>query len=102
LFPIEEGKSTIDAYRAKVTVVSGFGQSMTLTKNSENIPILVKPLPPPPASEVFSGAIGEFQMRADLESTSVVAHQPFMVKVHVEGRGNAKQFELPPPTLPPD
>lgn len=102
LFPIEDGKAVIDPYRAKVTVVSGFGQAMTLTKNSESIPILVKPLPKAPDGILFSGAVGEFQVRTDLESPSVVAHQPFVVKVHVEGRGNAKQFELPNLNLPPE
>lgn len=103
LFPIEEGKSTVDPYRAKVTVVGGFGQGMTVTKDSESIPILVKPLPKEPAGgSLFSGAVGEFQIKADLDDTTVVAHQPFSVKIHVEGRGNAKQFELPSLNLPPD
>jgi hypothetical protein len=102
LFPIEEGKAVVDAYRAKVTVVGGFGESMTLTKNSETIPILVKPLPKQTGTAMFSGAVGEFQIKADLDSRTMVTHQPFSLKVHVEGRGNAKQFELPALDLPPD
>jgi hypothetical protein len=102
LFPIEEGKATVDAYRAKVTVVGGLGESMTLTKNSESIPILVKPLPKDNGTSVFSGAVGEFQMKADIDGGTVVTNQPFAVKIHVEGRGNAKQFELPGLNLPPD
>lgn len=100
LFPIEEGKATIDGYKAKVTVVSGFGKNVTSTKTSQVIPILVKPLPEAGKPAAFSGAVGEYQIKAQIESTSVVAHQPFALRVHVEGRGNAKQFELPNPTLP--
>lgn len=100
LFPIESGKALIDAYRAKVTVLGGFGKALTNTKNSAEIPILVKPLPEAPAGAVFSGAVGEFQMKAASDTTSVVAHQPFSIKVRIDGRGNAKQFELPNLQLP--
>ncbi len=100
LFPIEEGKATVDAYKAKVTVVSGFGKGITSTKMSQVIPVLVKPLPEAGKPANFSGAVGEFQIKAQIETNSVVAHQPFSLRVHVEGRGNAKQFELPNPTLP--
>lgn len=100
LFPIEAGKSTIDAYRAKVTVIGGFGRTLTNTKNSAEIPILVKPLPTAPMDAVFSGAVGEFQIKSASDSTSVVAHQPFSIKVRIDGRGNAKQFELPNLQLP--
>jgi hypothetical protein len=101
LFPIEAGKATVDAYRAKVVVVGGFGRAMTSTKSSQSIPILVKPLPEVSQQAVFSGAVGEFQMNSKIESLSVVAHQPFSLKVRVDGRGNAKQFELPNMDLPP-
>lgn len=100
LFPIEAGKSEIDEYRAKVTIVGGFGRAVTSTKNSTKIPILVKPLPDAPMGAVFSGAVGEFQMKSMSESTSVIAHQPFSIKVRIDGRGNAKQFELPNFELP--
>lgn len=100
LFPIEDGKATIDAYRAKVTVVGGMGKSLTSTKSSEVIPILAKPLPEAGKPANFSGAVGDYQLTAQVESRSVVAHQPFTLKVHIEGRGNAKQFELPNPQLP--
>lgn len=100
LFPIESGKALIDAYRAKVTVLGGLGRAITNTKNSSEIPILVKPLPEAPADAVFSGAVGEFQIKSASDSSSVVAHQPFSIKVRVDGRGNAKQFELPNFQLP--
>lgn len=100
LFPIEEGKATIDGYKAKVTVVSGMGKGITSAKTSQVIPILVKPLPEAGKPANFSGAVGEYTLQAKVDSTSVVAHQPFSLHVHVEGRGNAKQFELPNPQLP--
>lgn len=95
LFPIDEGKAVIDPYKAKVVLVGGMGQAMTVTKNSDPIPVLVKPLPVEGRPADFSGAVGEYQMKAEIEAGTVVAHQPFLLKVRFEGRGNAKQFELP-------
>jgi len=102
LFPIEAGKATIDEYRAKVTVMGNMGQILTSTKGSQEIPILVKPLPEAGKPALFSGAVGDYQMSATVESKSVVTDQPFAIRVHLEGRGNAKQFELPNPNLPHD
>lgn len=97
LFPIEVGKAVIDPYQAKATIIGGFGfgQGFQATKSSENIPIMIKPLPEAGKPEDFTGAVGEFQMIVDAPNKSIVAHQPFPLKVRFEGRGNAKLIELP-------
>lgn len=101
LFPIDEGKAVIDPYKAKVVIVSALGQALTATKNSESIPVLVKPLPVVGRPADFNGAVGEYQMKAEVEAGTVVAHQPFLLKIRFEGKGNAKQFELPNLNLNP-
>ena len=102
LFPIEEGKAKIDPYKLKATIISGFGfgKGYTGTKASRPIPIAVLPLPAEGRPESFSGAVGEFQMKVEIEDKSVVSHQPFALKIRFEGRGNAKLIELPSLNLP--
>jgi len=102
LFPIEEGKAKIDSYKAKATILRGFGFSRgsTQTKASDMIPIFVKPLPVEGRPADYTGAVGKFQMKADVSEKSVVENQPFSVKLRFDGRGNAKLIELPALNLP--
>ncbi len=104
LFPIEAGKANIDPYKAKATIMGGygFGQGFQATKSSENIPILIKPLPTEGKPSDFTGAVGEFQMIVDAPNKSIVTHQPFPLKIRFEGRGNAKLIELPKLPIGPD
>ena len=97
LFPIAEGKQTIDPYKAKATIAGGFGfgRGFQATKSSDNIPILIKPLPVEGKPDDFTGAVGEFQMTVEAPNKSIITHQPFALKVRFEGRGNAKLIDLP-------
>ena len=97
LFPIDEGKVNVDSYKAKATIVGGygFGRGFSATKASENIPIKIKPLPAEGRPKHFTGAVGEFQMKVEVADKSVVANQPFALKIRFEGKGNAKLIELP-------
>jgi hypothetical protein len=97
LFPIEAGKAKIDSYKAKATIMGGLfsGKGYQATKSSEEIPILIKPLPENGKPDDFTGAVGEFQMMVDAPNKSVVSHQPFPIKIRYEGHGNAKLIELP-------
>ena len=97
LFPIEEGKQSIDPYKAKATIVGGlgFGRGRSQTKSSSNIPILIKPLPVDGKPSDFTGAVGEFQMTVDAPNKSIITHQPFPLRIRFEGSGNAKLIELP-------
>lgn len=101
LFPLEAGKATIDAYKAKVGIISGFGRMIKDTKSSKPVPILVKPLPEEGKPDNFSSAVGQYQITASLDPDSTyVTHQPFILNLRIEGMGNAKQFELPELNLP--
>lgn len=104
LFPIKEGQAIIDSYKAKCTVLSGndpfgalgMGRAFTYTKASEPLKVKVKPLPLEGRPADFSGAVGDFQVTARIDSNNVVAGEPFPFRIRFEGRGNAKLIDIPP------
>ena len=104
LFPIKEGTATVDPYKAKCTVMSGdmfgFGRPYQFTKASQPIPVIVEALPTQGKPESFSGAVGDFDVTSTLDQNTVPVNQPVTLKIHFEGRGNAKLIDLPPLNLP--
>src|SRR5262249_33397605 len=105
LFPIKEGTSTIDPYRAKCTVsvpaAFGFSRPYVFTKASRPVPIQVLEIPTANRPANFTGAVRKFTAQARTDQTTVVAHQPLSIKLRFEGRGNAKLIDLPALSLPP-
>jgi hypothetical protein len=108
LFPIKPGPAVIDEYKIKAQVqmpsnpfgAFGFGKPYTFQKSSERIKINVKPLPTEGRPNSFSGAVGEFEVHAQIEGNQFPVNQPFSLKVRFEGSGNAKLIELPSLDLP--
>lgn len=104
LFPIKPGKTTVDAYKAKCTVLTpssfGFGRPIQLTKASTPITIDVADVPAnKPAN--YTGAVGNFAIKAQFEPPTGTVGQPVTLRVRLEGTGNAKLIELPKLNLPP-
>ena len=95
LFPIDEGQAFIDPYQAKATIMGFNLKNFQTVKSSEQISILIKPLPLEGRPSHFSGGVGNFQMSVGVSDRSVVTNQPFSLKVRFEGMGNAKFIELP-------
>lgn len=108
LFPIKPGIAVIDEYKIKASVqlptsqfgVFGFGKPYNYTRSSERIQIKVKPLPTEGRPQDFSGAVGDFEVSAQVEHQELPQNQPFSLKLRFEGQGNAKLIELPPLALP--
>ena len=105
LFPIKAGTAIVDEYKIKgsVQVPSGpfgFGPTYSFNRASERIKINVKPLPLDGRPKDFSGAVGQFEVRALIEGNQFPVNQPFSLKVRFEGNGNAKLIELPALNLP--
>ncbi len=100
LFPIKAGTAVIDEFKIKATVRNqtefGWGQPHEYTKASRRMSLTVLPLPSEGKSLSFSGAVGQFQIQAQVDGMQVKAGQPFSLKVRFEGQGNAKLIELPP------
>lgn len=105
LFPIKAGVSTIDSYKLRASAImsnplSAFGKPYTFTKANPPVKLDVVPIPAQGQPSDFSGAVGQFRMSAKLDKSAVPANEPFSFKVRIEGRGNAKQIELPTLNLP--
>jgi len=104
LFPISPGRTTIDSYKAKCTVLTassfGFGRPLQVTKLSPpvNIEVLAVPSEGQPGS--YTGAVGKFRVTAAFEPTTGTVGQPVTLRIRFEGQGNAKLIELPPLNLP--
>lgn len=105
LFPISSGKASIDSYTAKCTVITsgnfGFGRPYQFTKASRPLALEVIDIPKENRPKDFTGAVGDFKVSAEVDRTSVPAHQPVTWKIKFFGRGNAKLIDLPAFELPP-
>ncbi|UOF01391.1 BatD family protein [Bdellovibrio reynosensis] len=102
LFPIKAGTANIDEYKIKSRVRTPaqgfggfFGKPYEYTKSSARVPIKVKPLPVEGRPSDFTGAVGQFEVNATVEGTSVPVNQPLSLRVRFEGAGNAKLIDLP-------
>lgn len=102
LFPIKAGNAVIDEYKIKSRVRMpqrgggyGLGPSYEYTKSSPRVSVKVKPLPLEGRPSNFTGAVGDFEVSAQVDSNTVPAHQPLILRVRFEGAGNAKGIELP-------
>lgn len=108
LFPIRPGTAVIDEYKIKAQVqlptspfgAFGFGRPYSYQKSSSRITVNVKPLPVDGKPKDFSGAVGQFEVRTQIEGNQFPVNQPFSLKVRFEGAGNAKLIELPSLNLP--
>ncbi|NQV15255.1 BatD family protein, partial [bacterium] len=78
-----------------------FGGSRKATKNylSNSINISVKSLPEP-RPDNFSGAVGRFQLKAELDTNAVFANDAVGLSISLTGSGNFKALKFPEPTLP--
>lgn len=101
LFPLKAGETYIDEFKIKSKVrlpMQGWGmnpKAYEYTKSSQRVKIKVKPLPTEGRPADFTGAVGKFQIKANIEGTEPIAHQPLKLKIRYEGMGNAKGLELP-------
>ncbi|MEA3286830.1 MAG: BatD family protein [Candidatus Marinimicrobia bacterium] len=78
-----------------------FNSTRKATKNflSNPVRIKVKSLPEPrPAN--FSGAVGKFQIKANLDTNAVFVHDAVGLSITLKGSGNFKSLKLPEPQVP--
>ncbi|MFM1919737.1 MAG: hypothetical protein RLZZ303_1371 [Candidatus Hydrogenedentota bacterium] len=85
-------------WTGRVTAPSSLGpRSYRIERVTEPITIKVKPLPPRPPE--FSGAVGRFNVSAELEPGEVEQGEPKVFTVTIAGSGNVDAIAKP--TLPP-
>ena len=107
LFPTTAGKHTLEQLEVNCEIVGGrrsrglfdfdpFGafDTQQVAVRSGDIEIEVKPLPAG-APKGFSGAVGQFEMRAEAIPDKVKVGDPVAVKVVVQGAGNLHAIDEP-------
>lgn len=70
--------------------------------SSNSLTIDVKPLPTKDKPADFSGAVGKFSLRSQIDQTEVKTNEPVSIKLTVQGAGNIELFDLPRFVFPPD
>lgn len=112
IFPLKDGQLPIDTFTAKIifqvgtplggddddpfAMLSNFlsaARTTTETRTSDRPTIEVLPLPLAGQPANFSGLVGDFNITAVVDKTTVKAGEPVNVKVKVEGRGHAGSLE---------
>jgi hypothetical protein len=114
LFPTTSGPATIGSAELTLSVREpqirrndpfsffnnnffGFqNQGRTVPLKSEPITIVALPLPTVGKPADFSGAVGRYNINADVDKTSVEANEPITLKVRISGIGNIKSIAAPP------
>lgn len=69
---------------------------------SKPLTIEVLPLPEKDKPENFSGAVGEFNFKAQIDKEKLKANEAANIKITVTGKGNLKLLESPSITFPED
>lgn len=76
-------------------------QDVPVTLSTLPVAIKVKPLPSG-APVGFTGAVGEFQMKATLSSNEIGVNEALSLKITISGAGNLPLLGEPEVNLPPD
>ncbi|PID60515.1 MAG: hypothetical protein CR986_03860 [Ignavibacteriae bacterium] len=119
LFPSKSGKLTVTPFELKIPVIvktkrnnndifddffndSFFGRTETIehTAKSNKITINVKPLPTKNVPKSFTGAVGNFNFKVELNKTKVETNEPITVKAKISGTGNISLVKLPKINFP--
>lgn len=76
-------------------------QEVPVTLATLPVNIRVKPLPPG-APVGFTGAVGDFEMKAELSSSEIEVNEALSLKITITGAGNLPLLGEPEVNLPPD
>ena len=75
-------------------------ESHTITLSSEPVDILVKALPDTGRPPSFNGAVGNFEVTASLDKSTLAANEMATVRVMISGKGNLPVVNSPEVNLP--
>lgn len=92
LYPTATGDLNIGAWHWEGAGMYGF-QRQNFALDAQGIEVKVKPLPDRPAD--FSGAVGSFGIKAQLERDQVMQGVPVKLTVRISGRGNPDAIGAP-------
>jgi hypothetical protein len=77
-------------------------QNIRKSLKSNPLTINVKPLPSANRPVDFTGAVGQFSLKAQVDRTEVVTNDGITLRVSVNGTGNLNLIEKPAINFPPD
>ena len=89
----------IDPFEAFFNGGSGYIEAKKQIQ-APGVQIQVDPLPARP--DGFSGGVGKFQMKTEIDRTSLKANEPLTLKVTISGTGNLKLIKEPVVKFPKD
>lgn len=107
LFPTKPGSITIEPAIFSMGVRASSGDpfdsffapiSQEIRRSTKPLTLEVSPLPTSGKPADFSGAVGQFNLKAELDNRETIAGEPLTLSVILEGEGNLKTVE--PPELP--
>jgi hypothetical protein len=113
LFPQHTGKIKIDPLTAECLVdqpvktnnlfAQFFGGSYKRVQyNVKSEPTTVEVMPLPKTEKPFSGAVGEFTVKGELDKNKVKANDAVNLTITISGNGNLKLIDTLPIKFPPD
>ncbi len=119
LFPSKTGKLSVTPFELNIPVIvrrknkgnsvfddffndSFFGTSQTVNFNakSNTVVIQVDPLPSNNVPASFSGAVGDFSLKSEVDKNDIKTNESFTLRLTVGGSGNIKLLSLPEVKLP--
>jgi hypothetical protein len=119
LFPTETGELSVTPFALKIPVYLQkkrrsnnpfddffndpfFSKPEVVEYNavSNTIKVSVQPLPSNNVPHSFTGAVGDFTLKVDVDKTKVKTNEPITLKVKISGTGNIKLLTLPEFEIP--
>lgn len=98
-FPLNAGRFALKQSRVIVDVRQGFLYAPeTREMRSNSARLVVLPLPERNRPATFRGAVGRYEMEANVEPLTVAAGEPVQIRLVISGIGNIKA--VAPPRLP--
>ena len=97
LFPTQTGELTIERVVGRITVFRDllmFGGEEATTR-SNPVTVSVRPLPTAGRPDQFTGTIGAYGMKTQVDKTTVEVNQPVTMTVRIAGTGNIKSVAEP-------
>jgi hypothetical protein len=79
-----------------------FGRTVNQAIASKSLTVEVLPLPGENKPKNFSGLVGQFNLSADVDKTSIKTNEAISLKVKIGGSGNIKMIPSPNVEVPPD
>jgi len=76
------------------------GQMVNQSSRNQFPAISVKPLPSQGRPDNFSGAVGSFDMKAEVSRSELGSDESLTLRITISGRGNIGLIDLPKPKLP--